>query len=76
MPISAASVAIVAVRGRKRFDLPEDFSWPSIGERIDVNLIGASLVPDAVNKLHVFASTETDGWYSIVGEANWSHADE
>ena len=74
--VTNAEIVIVAVRGQPRFDLPEDFAWPSIGESIDANSIVARLVPDAVNKLHVFASAETEGWSSIVGDANWSHADE
>ncbi len=74
--VTNAEIVIVAVRGQPRFDLPEDFAWPSIGEPIDANSIVARLVPDAVNKLHVFASAETEGWSSIVGEANWRHADE
>jgi hypothetical protein len=74
--VTNAEIVMVAVRGQKRFDLPENFAWPPIGEPIDINSIVAALVPDVENKLHIFASDETEGWSSVIGEANWSQADE
>jgi hypothetical protein len=31
-------------------------------------------MPDANSRLHLFASAQTDGWCSIVGDENWSNA--
>ncbi|WP_157787870.1 hypothetical protein [Bradyrhizobium elkanii] len=74
--VTDAELLIIAMRGepdRVRF---ADFEWFSPDEPLDPVALAAGLVPDAVNRLHLFASMETAGWHSVVGDANWSYADE
>ncbi len=52
-----------------------DFKWRSAVELFDVAAAVELLVPDATKRLHLFAAAPSDGWRSIVGEANWSQSD-
>jgi hypothetical protein len=44
--------------------------------QLDLLALAEKLVPSAKSKLQLFATSENEGWYSIVGEDNWSVADE
>jgi hypothetical protein len=74
--VTQAQVAVIAVRGRRDDKLITNFRWLPHGEPLDAISLAEQLVPKAKNKLHLFATAETEGWCSIVGETNWSHADE
>lgn len=74
--ITEAQVLIVAERGsggRAHFG---DIAWLSREKPVDPFALAVGLVADAKKKLVLFASVETDDWYSILGEANWSNSGE
>jgi hypothetical protein len=74
--VTDEQVVIVAARSGTSVDRLPDFQWLPNDEPMDADCLALQLAPNARNKLHVFASAEAEGWSSIVGEANWSHADE
>ena len=47
--------------------------WFSPGEPLDVHTLADRLVPNAKNRLHLFASAETEGWCSLIDQTNGSH---
>ena len=71
--VTDAEILIVAHRGSVA-SVP-DFMWRSAVESFDVAAAVELLVPDATKRLHLFAAAPSDGWRSIVGEANWSQSD-
>jgi hypothetical protein len=74
--ITGEQVIIVAGRestGRARFS---EIDWLPQDGAIDPLAVAMRLVPDAKNKLCLFASAEADGWRSVMGDSNWSQADE
>jgi hypothetical protein len=74
--VTGAQVIVIVERGRRHGDHIPDFQWLPEGESLDAGSLASRLVPSAKNKLHLFASAQSDGWCSILGEANWSQADE
>jgi hypothetical protein len=72
--VTGAQVIVIAERGVGGDHIP-DFQWLPDGESLDDGYLASRLVPDAKNKLHAFASAPSDGWCSIVGEANWGRSD-
>jgi hypothetical protein len=74
--VTNAQVVIIGLRGRKPFQLPKDFVWPGNDQPIDAVSIAARVEPGAANRLHVFASHETEGWISVIGGKNWERVDE
>ncbi len=71
--VTDAEIFIVAHRGSVA-SVP-DFKWRSAVELFDAAAAAELLVPDATKRLHLFAAAPSDGWRSIVGEANWSQSD-
>jgi hypothetical protein len=72
--IADAEVIVTAERGRRPDEdlaLPQGGTWPAEMSG-DPTAIADRLVPNAVNKLHVFASTMLDGWQSLVGPDSWA----
>jgi hypothetical protein len=74
--ITGEQVIIVTERGSSGRAQVSEIEWISQTVAIDPLSIAARLVPDAKNKLCLFASAETDGWQSVIGDSNWSQADE
>ena len=74
--VTGAQVIAIAERGGWGNDHTPDFQWLANGESLDAGSLASRLVPAAVNRLHVFAPTEAEGWCSIIGEANWSQDGE
>lgn len=74
--ITDAEVVIIAQRGRKRFEIPRDFVWPATDEAIDAVSIATRLMPEAANRLHVFATHRSEAWTSLVGDENWERLDD
>ena len=74
--VTGAQVIIVAERGSGDTARLSGMDWLSDDTTIDPVMLAAQLVPDAANKLNLFASAETEGYQSIVGGANWSQADD
>jgi hypothetical protein len=75
--VTDAEVIVIAQRGAATSTT--DFRWLSSIESFDVVSTAELLVPDAKQKLHLFAqerSVGSGGWYSVIGMANWSHDDE
>ena len=73
--VTGAQVIVIAERGGSGDYIP-DFQWLPDGEPLDAASLASRLVPNAENKLHAFASAESEGWCSIAGEANWSQVGE
>jgi hypothetical protein len=73
--VTDAQVVVIATRGRREIDQVGDLQWLPYGEPLDAVGLAARLVPDAKSKLHLFATQVSEGWCSIVGEANWRDAD-
>jgi hypothetical protein len=74
--VTNTQVVVIATRGQRNSgDLPK-FQWVAGAASIDPASLASRLVPDAENRLHLFATAESDGWNSIIGEANWSPSDE
>jgi hypothetical protein len=74
--VTDADIVIIADRGRKPFQLPNDFVWPAKDQSIDAVSIAARLQHDAANRLHLFASSDSEGWNSVIGGKNWERVDE
>jgi hypothetical protein len=74
--VTDAQVIVVATRGQRDIEDLASFQWLPEVEPLDAVALALRLVPDAKSRLHLFASAESDGWNSIIGEANWSQADE
>ena len=74
--VTDEQVVVVAARNRRSAERLPDFQWLPDEELVDADSLVLRLAPHAMNKLHVFATAEAQGWCSIVDEANWSHADE
>lgn len=74
--VTNAQVVVIATRGARDSSDLADFQWLTGGASLDNVSLANRLVPDAENKLHLFATAESDGWNSIIGEANWSQTDE
>jgi hypothetical protein len=74
--VTDAQVIVVATRGQRDIEDLASFQWLPDGERLDAVALASRLVPDAKSRLHLFASAESDGWNSIIGEANWRQADD
>jgi hypothetical protein len=72
--VTGAQVIVIAERGVGGDHIP-DFQWLTDGESLDDGYLASRLVPNAKNKLHAFASAPSDGWCSILGEANWGQSD-
>ena len=72
--VTEAQVIIVADRGSGDRARLSEIVWPAEGRAIDPLTLAAKWVPDATKKLALFASEDTDGWQSIVGDANWEQA--
>jgi hypothetical protein len=76
--VTEAEVLVFTDR-RKRPFVP-DFEWLAFDDSFDPNLIAEQLVPDSKRRLHLFArksvNTKSGYWLAIVGDGNWSHADE
>jgi hypothetical protein len=73
--VTGEQVIIVAERGSGNRACVFGIEWLADDESIDPLTLASRLVPDAMNKLNLFASAETDGYQSIVGGVNWSQAD-
>jgi hypothetical protein len=73
--VTEAQVAVVALRGRDN-ELITEFSWLPHGEPMDAISLAEQLVPNTRNKLHLFATGHSEGWISVIGEGNWSQADD
>ena len=65
-----AQIAIVAERGDASVVLPEK-SWLADDDSFNPIAIAEALFPTAKTKHSVFASAQTDGWFTTVGDANW-----
>ncbi|MFG3596510.1 hypothetical protein [Bradyrhizobium sp. RDI18] len=73
--VTEAQVAVVALRGCDN-ELISEFSWLPHGEQMDAISLAEQLVPNTKNKLRLFATGHSEGWISVIGEANWSQADD
>jgi len=71
--VTGAQVIVIAER-RVDGDQNREFCWLPHGESFDDSYLASRLVPNAKNKLHAFAPATSEGWCSIIGEANWSQA--
>jgi hypothetical protein len=71
--VSRAEVVVVAVREGWAED-QVGIDWLRDDEALDPIRLASRLMPDANSRLHLFASAQTDGWCSIVGDENWSNA--
>jgi hypothetical protein len=74
--VTDADIIIFAERGLKGRLRLDDIGWFPDGASLDALSLISRLLPDAMKKLHLFASSGSTGWSSVVGEANWSQADE
>jgi len=74
--VTHAEIAVLAERGPREDARTEDFEWLPHDESVDAALLASRLAPNATRKLHLFASEKRNGWTSVIGEANWSQADE
>jgi hypothetical protein len=74
--VTDEQVVVIATLSGRSVDRLPDFQWLPDDDPVDADTLALRLVPDAKNKLHVFAAAESEGWCAIVGEANWSQADE
>jgi hypothetical protein len=70
--VTGEQVVIVAERGSVEQARLSNIRWLPHDEPIDPFALAGRLVPDAKKKLNLFASAQTDGWCSIIGEANWN----
>jgi hypothetical protein len=62
--------AEVMVIGRRSYDnSTADLDW--LPEDLDVQALMSRIVPDAKNRLHLFAAEETEGFSCVLGDANW-----
>jgi hypothetical protein len=74
--VTGAQAIIVAELGSSGRAHLAEIEWLTNDEPIDPLVLAARLVPDAKNKLNLFASAEADGWQSLIGDANWSQVDD
>ncbi|MHC6157819.1 hypothetical protein ACVSQB_39435 [Bradyrhizobium elkanii] len=74
--VTDAELLVIGERGGSNRVQLTGFEWLPPEVPLDPVALATRLVPDAVNRLHLFASVETAGWRSVVGDANWSYADE
>ena len=74
--VTDEQVVVVSARSRRDAARLPDFQWLPDEELVDADSLALRLAPNANNKLHVFAPADAQGWCSLVGEANWSQADE
>jgi hypothetical protein len=74
--VTDAEMVIVAARAQRAAVRFRDFQWLRDGGPLDAASLACRLVPEARNKIHLFARADTVGWEPILGEANWSQADE
>jgi hypothetical protein len=74
--VTNTQVVVIATRGQRNSSDLAEFHWLAGAASIDPVSLASRLVPDAENRLHLFATAESDGWNSIIGEANWSPSDE
>jgi hypothetical protein len=74
--ITGEQVIIVAERGFSEQDRLNDIPWTWSAGLANPFSLATELVPDATNKLRLFASEETEGWQCVIGDDNWSAADE
>jgi hypothetical protein len=72
--VSRAEVVVVAVREGWAED-QISIDWLQDDELLDSTRLASRIMPDANNKLHLFATTPSDGWCSMIGDENWSDAD-
>jgi hypothetical protein len=70
LDVTTAEVIVVAKRSPGN-DVTE-FDW--LHGDIDLHELASRIAPDAKNKLYLFAPEETDGFFCIVGDANWEPA--
>lgn len=74
--VTDTELLVIAERGGSDRVQLAGFEWLPPEVPVDPVILAARLVPDAANRLHLFASVEAAGWRSVVGDANWSYADE
>jgi hypothetical protein len=74
--ITGEQVIIVAERGFSEQDRLNDIPWTWSAGLANLSSLATELVSDATNKLRLFASEETEGWQCVIGDNNWSTADE
>jgi hypothetical protein len=74
--VTDAQVVVVAERGQGESVNLANFRWLPHDDTLEAVYLASRLVPDARKKLHLFAAAESEGWCSIVGDANWRQADE
>jgi hypothetical protein len=69
------NVDAIAICERGSFDLFKPLlDWPA--EKDPLKLAESLLNQVAGRRVHLFAQSETPGWESVVGEANWSEAND
>lgn len=69
--ITRAEVVITASRPNARLRRLDADSWTEGAGPIDFASLAKRLYPDAVRRLHVFATGQTDGWHSVVSIDSW-----
>jgi hypothetical protein len=74
--VTDVQVLVVVERGSSDRVRWETIRWFADNEQVDPLAFAEELVPNANSKLQLFATSETDGWHAIVGDDNWSVADE
>jgi hypothetical protein len=73
--VTQAEVVVLARRQPSTQDESPQLQWMPKGQAVDLTALSTVFAPGAQQKLHLFATSASDGWQSIVGEANWSDAD-
>jgi len=79
MHADVTDVEVVVVAHRHQTDFTANFGWLAASEVLDAKALAEGLVPDATQKMHLFASERSYGsgnWLSIIGKANWDQSDE
>lgn len=74
--VTDATLIVVAQRGSEDRANIAEIGWLLPGEAFDPFALAYRLVPGARSKLNLFASADTEGWHSIIGDENWRLADE
>jgi hypothetical protein len=74
--VTNAQAVVIASRGRRDIEGITELPWLGPDESLEPVSLASRLVPNAKNKLQLFATMQTDGWSSITGDANWGQADE
>jgi hypothetical protein len=74
--VTGSTVVLVGERAVTNGIDPHALQWLAPGQPLDVHDLAVRLYPNAKNRLHLFASAETDGWCSVIGQADGGAVNE